>query len=191
MTSGGPPAVDGTTSLIGRSGNACALSKTRRGAISISRAASSFCFMASPDEPARMRALPRLRGTLRQAHAASKFERPVRPRSRILRATPGLASRSRRNRRDTGPRARGVAKRRMRRDVLDPLAVAIDLAAITQAFKVLRARERPGRPNHLFRLLHMHFSLSVGGAVDDHAANIARARLVASSIIVEPFFEFR
>jgi len=37
----------------------------------------------------------------------------------------------------------------------------------------------------------MHFSLSVGGAVDDHAANIARARLVASSIIVEPFFEFR
>ena len=27
MTSGGPPAVDGTTSLIGRSGNACALCK--------------------------------------------------------------------------------------------------------------------------------------------------------------------
>ena len=49
--------------------------------------------------------------------------------------------------------ARGVAERRMRGDVLDPLAVDIDLAAVAQAFQIFRAGERPRRagpsPAHL------------------------------------------
>ena len=36
----------------------------------------------------------------------------------------------------------GVAEGRMRRDVLDALAVDPDLAAVAQAFEVLRARQR-------------------------------------------------
>ena len=40
-------------------------------------------------------------------------------------------------------RARGVAESRMRGDVLDPLAIDVDLAAVAQAFEVFRARERP------------------------------------------------
>jgi hypothetical protein len=47
---------------------------------------------------------------------------------------------------ETGNRARAVAKRRMRGDVLDALAVDIDLAAIAQAFKVLGAREGRAAP---------------------------------------------
>jgi hypothetical protein len=56
-------------------------------------------------------------------------------------------------------RARRVAKRRVRRDVLDALAVDIDLAAVTQAFKVLGAREGSRRSNHVFWLLPIHRSL--------------------------------
>ena len=41
--------------------------------------------------------------------------------------------------------ARGVAERRMRGDVLDPLAVDIDLAAVAQAVEILLAGERPRR----------------------------------------------
>ena len=48
-------------------------------------------------------------------------------------------------------RARGVAERRMRGDVLDPLAVDLDLAAVAQAFEIFRAGERPAlRGDHVF-----------------------------------------
>ena len=40
-------------------------------------------------------------------------------------------------------RARGIAERRMGGDVLDPLAVDIDFAAVAQAFEIFRAGERP------------------------------------------------
>ena len=40
-------------------------------------------------------------------------------------------------------RARGVAERRVRGDVVDPLAVDIDLAAVAQALEIFAARERP------------------------------------------------
>ena len=39
--------------------------------------------------------------------------------------------------------ARGIAERRMRGDVLDPLAVDIDFAAVAQAFEIFLAGERP------------------------------------------------
>ena len=45
-------------------------------------------------------------------------------------------------------------------DVLDPLAVDIDLAAVAQAFKVFLAGERPrrgrARAQEIFRLLPIH-----------------------------------
>ena len=44
---------------------------------------------------------------------------------------------------EPGDRARGVAERRVRGDVLDPLAIDIDFAAIAQTFEVFRAGERP------------------------------------------------
>src|SRR5262249_56369556 len=59
----------------------------------------------------------------------------------------------------TGNRARGVTKRGMRRDVLDALAIDIDLAVITQAFKILGAREGAGCADRVFRLLPIHRSL--------------------------------
>jgi hypothetical protein len=40
-------------------------------------------------------------------------------------------------------RTRGIAERRVRGDVLDPLAIDIDLAAVAQAFEIFRAGERP------------------------------------------------
>ena len=57
MTSGGPPAVDGTTSLIGRSGNACALCNTGRCAISATRTVIIFCFIRSLRNGIRRRAM--------------------------------------------------------------------------------------------------------------------------------------
>src|SRR5262249_35162188 len=44
---------------------------------------------------------------------------------------------------ETRDRARSVTKGRMRRDVLDALAVDIDLAAVAQAFQIFRAGEGP------------------------------------------------
>ena len=41
--------------------------------------------------------------------------------------------------------ARGIAEGRMGGDVLDPLAVDIDLAAVAQAFEIFRPGERPRR----------------------------------------------
>src|SRR5262249_23896645 len=88
----------------------------------------------------------------------------------------------------TRNRARAVAKRRMRGDVLDALPVDIDLAAVTQAFKVLGARERSSRPDHVFWLLPMHRSLRSPASTtiikyNDYTANILRARFIASPII--------
>ena len=40
-------------------------------------------------------------------------------------------------------RARGIAERRMRGDVLDALAIDVDFAAVAQAFEIFRAGERP------------------------------------------------
>jgi hypothetical protein len=40
-------------------------------------------------------------------------------------------------------RARGIAEGGMRRDVLDPLAIDIDLAPVAQALEIFRAGERP------------------------------------------------
>ncbi len=40
-------------------------------------------------------------------------------------------------------RARGIAERRMGGDVLDALAIDIDLAPVAQAFEIFRAGERP------------------------------------------------
>src|SRR5262249_13682820 len=91
---------------------------------------------------------------------------------------------------ETGNRARAVAKRRVRRDVLDALAIDIDLAAIPQAFKVLGARERSRRSDHVLWLLPMHRSLRSPEGRRLHA-NILRARFAGSPIIVEPFLEFR
>ena len=45
--------------------------------------------------------------------------------------------------RRAGDRARGVAERRMRGDVVDALAVDVDLAAVAQAFEIFLAGERP------------------------------------------------
>src|SRR5215831_9593006 len=64
---------------------------------------------------------------------------------------------------ETGNRARAVAKRRVRGDVLDALAIDIDLAAVPQAFEVLGAGERSRRPDHVFWLLPMHRSLRSPG----------------------------
>ena len=46
---------------------------------------------------------------------------------------------------ETRDRARGITERRMRGDVLDPLAVDIDLTPVAQACEILRAGERPPR----------------------------------------------
>src|SRR5262249_60737447 len=96
----------------------------------------------------------------------------------------------------TGDRAGAVAKGRLRGYVLDALAVDIDLAAVTQAFKVLGAREGAGRPDHVFWLLPMHRSLRSPASTaiikyNDYTANMLRAGLIASPIIIERFFEFR
>ena len=61
---------------------------------------------------------------------------------------------------EPGDIARGIAEGRMGGDVLDPLAVDIDLAAVAQAFKVFLAGERPRRgracTQDIFRLLPIH-----------------------------------
>src|SRR5262249_1449221 len=80
----------------------------------------------------------------------------------------------------TRNRARAVAKRTMRGDVLDALAVDIDLAAVAQAFKVLGAGEWPGRPNHVFWFLPIHQSLrsSDGGPLHrEHTARVGQSLL--------------
>ena len=51
-------------------------------------------------------------------------------------------------------RARGIAERRMRGDVLDPLAVDIDLAPVAQACEIFRAGERPPRRSDCVLGLH-------------------------------------
>jgi len=61
---------------------------------------------------------------------------------------------------EPGDIARGIAEGRMGGDVLDPLAVDIDLAAVAQAFKVFLAGEGPRRgracAQNIFRLLPIH-----------------------------------
>ena len=73
---------------------------------------------------------------------------------------------------EPGDGARGIAEGRMRGDVLDPLAVDIDLAAVAQAFEVFLAGERPRRARacaqHIFRLLPIHASFPALGRVTPH-----------------------
>ncbi len=60
---------------------------------------------------------------------------------------------------EASQRARRIAERGMRGDVLDPLAVDIDLPPVAQALEIFLARERPLLPgDQVFRLL-LHASL--------------------------------
>src|SRR5262249_39902933 len=67
-------------------------------------------------------------------------------------------------------RARGVAKRGMRRDVVDALAVDIDLAAVAQAFQIFRA----GKGAALCRNGVLAFDPVHGGLLDLVASRAAR-----------------
>src|SRR5262249_45341223 len=64
-------------------------------------------------------------------------------------------------------RARGVAERRMRRHIVDALAVDVDLAAVAQAREIFRARERP--------------SLGSNGVLGLHPAMVPRLSDAASA----------
>ena len=57
-------------------------------------------------------------------------------------------------------RAHRVAERRMRRHIVDLLAVDVDLAAVAQAVDILRPGERPRRTDYVFWFLPLHSWLS-------------------------------
>jgi hypothetical protein len=58
---------------------------------------------------------------------------------------------------EPGDASRRIAERRMDGDVLNPLAIDVDLAAVLQAFQVLPAGKGPRRTNDILWLLPFHF----------------------------------